>query len=213
MKFDFDKYKGHYVMHCKTVEEANDFCRVMHENGRRWNSDESYVGHTNWYDYKEDTVYYFNAGTYGTIKHVNRISYRYLDPFTDFTILEWSDFMKNKKFTKADLQLWDIVLRGNGEVAIIAPWFDLRGMVFRNGAILRFDLIYNDDLTNKSTDHTNIVAVRRVDNVSDLSFDVFEKGIGTLVYDRERDDPDIVEMTMEDVCKALGKRVKIVDGK
>ena len=31
MKFDFDKYPGRYVMHCKTEEEAKEFFGVMHD--------------------------------------------------------------------------------------------------------------------------------------------------------------------------------------
>ena len=35
-EFDFGNYKGRYAMHCKTEEEAKEFCKVMHEAGRKW---------------------------------------------------------------------------------------------------------------------------------------------------------------------------------
>jgi len=29
MKFNIDDYKGNYVMHCKSLEEATDFCNYL----------------------------------------------------------------------------------------------------------------------------------------------------------------------------------------
>ena len=34
MNFDLKNYLGYYVMHCKTEEEAENFCKFLHENGR-----------------------------------------------------------------------------------------------------------------------------------------------------------------------------------
>jgi hypothetical protein len=39
-------------------------------------------------------------------------------------------------------------------------------------------------------------------------FAAFDIELGDIVYDRERD--TVVEMTMEEICAALGKTVKIV---
>ena len=38
MKFNIDNYKGKYVMHCKTEEEAKIFCKYLHSIGRMWNN-------------------------------------------------------------------------------------------------------------------------------------------------------------------------------
>jgi hypothetical protein len=54
----------------------------------------------------------------------------------------------------------------------------------------------------------DIMAVIRPVTIEDMSFDAFEKKLGRLVYERE----ETVEMTIEEVCKALGKNVKIVKG-
>ena len=38
-EFDWDKFKNEsnkIVVHCRTEEEAKDFCRKMHEQGMRW---------------------------------------------------------------------------------------------------------------------------------------------------------------------------------
>ena len=87
MKFNIDDYKGKYVMHCKTQEEARDFCEYLDKIGRCWCSGKSYLHHTNWLDYQSDTVYYFNMGTYGRKS--------WLD-YENVTILEWSDFMEKE---------------------------------------------------------------------------------------------------------------------
>ena len=43
MKFDINDYKGKYTMHCKTEEEAKDFCEYLHSVGRRWRTDQPYI--------------------------------------------------------------------------------------------------------------------------------------------------------------------------
>ena len=85
MKFNFNDYKGKYVMRCKTEEEAQEFCRLMHEDGRKWCSYNSYIGNYNWDDYKSATCYNFNDGTFGNKDFYIK---------NDFTILKWVDFKK-----------------------------------------------------------------------------------------------------------------------
>lgn len=89
MKFDIEKYAGDYVMHCKTEEEAKDFCKYLDSIGRTWASGGKYVDNLHWSDYGPDTIYWFNSG-----------SYDYINYYTDATILEWSDFMEEKKEPK-----------------------------------------------------------------------------------------------------------------
>lgn len=88
MKFDFDKYPGKYVMHCKTEEEAKEFCKVMHDAGRKWNNGELYIGNTDWNCFKNRTTYSFNNATYGPVGSMRKAGYK---------ILEWSDFGKEKE--------------------------------------------------------------------------------------------------------------------
>lgn len=85
MKFNIDNYKGRYAMHCKTYDEAVDFCNYLHSTGRGWISGRSYYEYTNWEKYKTKTIYYFNEGSYCEIDLVNQ----------DYTVLEWGDFMSN----------------------------------------------------------------------------------------------------------------------
>lgn len=194
-KFNINDYPGKYVMHCKTEEEAKDFCRVLHEAGRTWSGNDSYLNNTHWNQSITGTIYYyFNDGMWSS--GINIIS-------TDNTILEWSDFM-NKEFTKNDLKNMDVVLRRDGSVAVIFD--DPKILVFKGGWNIFIAPYYNSDLTSVTSDKLDIIAVRRPIETNDISFDAFEKNLGRLVYERD----ETVEMTLEEVCKALGKNVKIV---
>lgn len=193
-KFNINDYPGKYVMHCKTEEEAKDFCRVLHEAGRKWCTGVSYLENTNWSNtlYGMRIYYNFNRGMYAS----DESAYTH----EGYTILEWSDFM-NKEFTKADLKNGDVVLRRDGDVHIFIQnrLIDSDEMAW-NGTNIKVDL------TSCCDRDCDVIAVRRPDKVSDMSFDAFEKNLGRLVYERD----ETVEMTLEEVCKALGKNVKIV---
>lgn len=191
MKFNINDYKGKYVMHCKTEEEAKDFCNYLHSIGKQWSNGDTYLNNTRFFLYKERTAYNFNFGNFsyvGWYKH-------------EYKVLEWSDFM-NKEFTKADLKTGDIILRRDGAVEIvnrehetfITPkgWNDFDEM--------------KEDLTSNRNSMYDIVAVRRPCEKSDCEFKAFEHKWGTLIYERE----EAEEMTLEEVCKALGKKIKIV---
>lgn len=201
-KFNLDDYKGKYVMHCKTEEEAKDFCSVLHEAGRKWSSGDSYLDETYWEHNDpltslgflgKDRYYQFNEGMYSTRERF----------VSDYEILEWSDFM-DKEFTMNDLEEFDIVLMRNGEVRIVVGHM----YIDRHGYMCGPKNQYSNDLTRPFDSHRDIIAVRRPVTLEDMSFDAFEKKLGRLVYERE----ETVEMTIEEVCKALGKNVKIVKG-
>lgn len=82
--FDFDVWKGKDVcMHCKTEEEAEDFCNEMNKAGLRWSSGNSYLSWSCFEPYKEQTCYCFNKGTYESTGRARNKGYQ---------ILEWSDY-------------------------------------------------------------------------------------------------------------------------
>lgn len=82
--FDFKAWKYKKVcMHCKTRQEAEDFCKVMDKAGLRWSSGSSYLLWSCFEPYGEQTCYCFNKGTYeSTVRAKNK----------GYTILEWSDY-------------------------------------------------------------------------------------------------------------------------
>lgn len=192
MKFDINNYKGKVVMHCKTEEEANNFLVYLDSIGKKWAGGQSYLGNNFWHIYTINTIYDFNTDSYCDISWAKRYHYK---------ILEWSDFM-NKEFTKADLRTGDVVMQRDGNVQIancelgifITPtwWNDMSR--------------FNSDLTHPNGDKYDIVAVRRPKAKSDCNFKAFDYNYGTLVYERK----EVEEMTLAEVCKLLGKEIKIV---
>ena len=191
MKFNINDYKGNYVMHCKTEEEARDFLLYLSKIGKQWRDTTPYIGDTNWSVNRSNTVYYFNKGTHGNMLRVGR----------DYIILEWSDFM-NKEFTKRKLKTGDVIQRRNGNVEIVncelgifiskTGWNDLNGI--------------KDDLTSTSMKTWDIVKVRRPKEKGDCQFCAIEEGFGELVYERK----EVEELTLEEICQLFGKEIKII---
>lgn len=106
MKFNINKYEGHYAMHCKTEEEAKIFCRYLDSVGRKWADGTSYMSMTNWSVYGHDTYYDFNGGTYCDKRYFLARSY--------YTILEFSDFEWDNKNTKRK----PVIIYRNGQDVI-----------------------------------------------------------------------------------------------
>ena len=63
-KFELNKYKDNFCMHCDTEEKAETFLKFLHKCGKNWLSGDSYLAYTKWKAYKENTCYEFNKGTY-----------------------------------------------------------------------------------------------------------------------------------------------------
>lgn len=194
MKFDINDYKGKYVMHCKTEEEAIDFCKYLNSIGKIWLFGQNYLEENNYQHHKKDTAYNFNEGLFSDVSWYKRDGY---------TILEWSDFM-NKKFTKADLKTGDVVEFDNGKLGIVIT--ELKTIVCQSGGYINMSSI-TPDLTDiyHVTDWA-IVKVRRPNEACDCRFQAMAYGLGALVY--ERKEPE--EMTLEQVCKELGREIKII---
>lgn len=136
MRFRFEDYKGDYVMHCKTEEEAKDFCRVMHENMRAWKGGIYYIDETNYGKYGDRTCYAFNMGEFCYIDFYKR---------NDYTILKWEDFME-KEFTLGDLKVGMLIENKEGEKFIIAETID--------GRLIGTNETGFTDLKNYDTDMT-----------------------------------------------------------
>lgn len=199
MKFDFDKYKGQKVaMHCKTEEEAIDFCRAMDEADLRWNIGARYINR-NFYDiYEELTCYIFNEGKYGRMDRALNNGYE---------VLEWGDFM-NKQFSKSDLRNGDVCVTRAGFSMISV--IDLRCFAGDLNAYSFDD--FSDDLKNE--DHQlDIVKVYRPQSPYHCSLDFCSYESGELVFNRAAIEP--VEVTLEEIAEFKGvsvDRIRIVNG-
>lgn len=86
MKFNIDDYKSKYVMHCKTKEEAEVFCRYLDSIGHKWITGDSYLLKNNWDKYEKLMCYNFNKDVYSDKQYYEEEGY---------IILEMEDFMSD----------------------------------------------------------------------------------------------------------------------
>lgn len=119
---------------------------------------------------------------------------------------DWSYYMK-KAFTKADLKNGDVIKWSDGKINIVC--IDTGALICKPEGYNSLEKVTNDLkwaglLSGPET--MKIIAIRRPKEPYHCCFNAFDKGYGELVY--ERSEP--VEMTLEEVCEALGKEIKIV---
>jgi hypothetical protein len=190
MKFNINNYTNdHCAMHCKNQAELESFIEYLHNNGY-----DHLVPYHNGSCYYGKNLYYFNNQTWSSVAYAKENGYQ---------ILEWSEIMaRETEFTKADLKTGDVILRRNGSVEIVNRELE---MFIRKKYYGDLDKI-KDNLTSYSTPELDIIAVRRPVDKADCCFDAFKNNWGTLVY--ERKEPE--EMTLAEVCKLLGKEIKII---
>ena len=200
-KFDINDYPGNYVMHCSTKKDAKTFCRYLSWSGKKWCDGDSYIHKNNYDVYGDKTCYNFNGGTFADIQCYFGPNAFYPATILEFNDFDWSDFtMKN--FTKKDLKNGDVVKHRDGQVQIVCVD---TGTLIRPSSFNTISYLL-DDLTCPGDSSYDIVAVRRPCQPSDCQFDAFTCCRGKLVYERK----EVEEMTLEEVCKALGKEIKIV---
>lgn len=108
MMFNIDDYKGKYVMHCKTEEEARVFFTYLDSIGHTWKTGDSYLSKNYWNDYEEATCYEFNEDRYCSKRYFKEKGY---------TILEMEDFM-NKEEKKPNCSNKTGIDRSKDEIAM-----------------------------------------------------------------------------------------------
>lgn len=200
-KFNRAQYTSRrHVMHCRTKEEFDAFLTYLDGIGEKWRNN-SYLGMSYLWDISEtNTVLYFNNGDCG-------VSSCYTAKTNGYIILEYSDFdwgaeAKNE-FTFNSLQTGDIALRRDGETMIFVK--ELVGFITKDHYYGLSS--YENDLTSMCGSEYDIIAVRRPINPHQICFDAFEYKVCPLVYER-KEEPE--EMTLAEVCKLLGKEIKII---
>lgn len=200
-KFNWKEFKNKdnkIAVHCKTEEEAKDFCKRMHEHGMKWRDGESYLECTEYGKHLSETCYtgYGEFASYGFCKE------------REYKILEWSDYM-DEEFTKADLEDGMVVEQKNGNMHLV-----LAGKAVRKGGCNRIDG-YTDDLKWEGcTGYTggDIVKVYRITPESlGCIEDVFIKSNLELIWERT----ESKKMTVEEMRKKLeeltGEEIEVTE--
>lgn len=184
-KFNWDEFKNkdnRIVVHCKTEEEAKDFCRQMHGQGMKWRNGESYLEDTSYNARYEGTCYY-GDGEWSSLDFAEKQNYK---------ILEWSDYMQ-KEFTKSDLKDGMVVEYNDncfGKRLVIGGF-----LTGEDGYVDLRD--YNEDLKSVVSD-LEIVRVYKIKCMGKISSIMYD---GNLELIWERKEPK--KMTVEEMRQKL----------
>lgn len=182
-KFNWKEFKNKdnkIAMHCKTEEEAEDFCKQMHEHGMKWCSGESYLKETNYKLLEEEMCYI--RGEFSPYQYYKSKGYK---------ILEWSDYM-NKEFTKAYLRDGMVVKHRNGDKRMVIS----EALIGEDG--YADQNCFREDLTHryfKDLDIVGVYAIQEYNNFADMLSDYNLE----LIWERTK----LKKMTVEEMRKKL----------
>ena len=132
-KFDWEKFKKENIaVHCKTVEEANNFLEQADKQNITWHSGEKANSKNYWYDEEQNTCYSFACGLfYQSIKYHKKVGRK---------IIEWSDYMQTE-FKVGDrvkcIKAYDDNRKAVGKIGTVIDSF-LNGV-----AVVQFDEYIN----------------------------------------------------------------------
>ncbi len=194
MEFNWEKFmntSNKLAVHCKTEEEAIDFCKQMDEHGLKWRDGDNYLEINHWGRYKEETCY-SNNGTYADLEFYKKENY---------TILEWSNYMKKGPIDY--LEYGYVVELENGNLAMYMPSRGGDCFDYGCGCYSIFNN-YTEDLKYWDSDYD----VKRIYGYSKhmhktLKFDIKDR---TIIWER----PGVKKMTVSEICEKLGYKVEII---
>lgn len=196
-KFNWDEFKNtknKIAVHCKTEEEAKDFCKRMHKHGMEWVSGNSYLSYTHYGVYRDETCYDGDGGYQ---------SYDYSEKYK-YKILEWSDYMQ-KEFTKADLRDGMVVEQRDGGMYLV-----LAGTTVGKGEHNSI-VGYTDGLKWAGYKGGDIVKVYRITPGSlGCIEDVFIKSNLELIWERKEPKKMTVEEMRQKLEDLTGEEIEIV---
>lgn len=194
-KFNWNEFQNkdnRIAVHCKTEEEAVDFCEKMHKQGMKWCSGESYLKETN-YKFCEEEMCYIR-GEFSPYQYYKSNGYE---------ILEWSDYM-NKEFTKADLRDGMVVEQRDGDMYLV-----LAGTAVGKGEHNSI-VGYTDGLKWAGYKGGDVVKVYRITPGSlGCIEDVFIKNNLELIWERKEPKKMTVEEMRQKLEELTGEEIEI----
>lgn len=198
-KFNWDKFKNEenkIAVHCKTEEEAKDFCKQMHEHGMKWRNGESYLKNTNYNMHHERTCYY-GSREYSSCDFAEEHNYK---------ILEWSDYMQ-KEFAKADLKSGMAVeykCKDSGKRMVVGNM-----LIGEDGSnALEF---YKDDLTDGDAEsRLDIVRVYKIKNRRKFKYIMDDDNL-ELIWERKEPKKMTIEEMRKKLEKLTGEQIEVTE--
>lgn len=195
-KFNWYEFKNKYnkiAVHCKTEEEAKDFCKQMHEHGMKWRDGNSYLELTE-YGKNLDETCYTGVGSFACCDFYESEGYK---------ILEWSDYMQ-KNFTKSDLKDGMVVEYNDncfGKRLVIGGF-----LTGEDGYVDLGD--YNENLKNVVSD-LEIVRVYKIKCMGNISSIMHDDNL-ELIWERKEPKKMTVEEMREKLEELTGEEIEIV---
>lgn len=185
------------AVHCKTEEEANDFCKQMDHYGLRWNSGDSYLKY-NYYKCYGTRTCYTNQRDFGSLEYFEENNYR---------ILEWSDYMQTSP--KDILKPGYVVELRSGYYYMYLPYTE--GYAFIKYFVTPVNLeSYDDELKHKEN---NDLDVMRIYGFAKYDVDILYCGNKERLLLWERKEHLEIKMTVEEMKQKLEEilNAKIVE--
>lgn len=185
------------AVHCKTEEEAKDFCKQMDLHGLKWGSGESYLKVNN-YRWIQSETCYSNKGEYDEVKYYEDHYYR---------ILEWSDYMQVSP--KDILKPGYIVELRSGYYYICLPYTE--GYAFIKAFVNPVNLKYYDNELNHK-DNNNL-DVMKIYGLAKYDVDILCYSSRERLLLWKRDERPEIKMTVEEMKQKLEEflNAKIVE--
>ena len=185
------------AVHCKTEEEAKDFCKQMDLHGLKWRSGISYLT-TNRYKECKSKICYSNKGGYDEIEYYKSNKYR---------ILEWSDYMQVSP--KDILKPGYIVELRSGYYYICLPYTE--GYAFIKAFVNPVNLKYYDNELNHKDN--NDLDVMKIYGLAKYDVDILCYSSRERLLLWKRDERPEIKMTVEEMKQKLEEilNAKIVE--
>lgn len=199
-QFDWNSFcdkNNNIAVHCKTEEEAKDFCKQMDLHGLKWGSGESYLKVNN-YRWTQSETCYSNKGEYDEVKYYEDHYYR---------ILEWSDYMQVSP--KDILKPGYIVELRSGYYYICLPYTE--GYAFIKAFVNPVNLKYYDNELNHKDN--NDLDVMKIYGLAKYDVDILCYSSRERLLLWKRDERPEIKMTVEEMKQKLEEilNAKIVE--
>lgn len=189
---------GEFYVDLNSKEEINDFLNQCADRGLRWASgDKANRGAAVRYSQGRMIVIYKECSYSSDGRALFFVASEPLNK----KIIKWSDYMKRKNFTKADFESGMVVECRSGERFLV-----LRDKLL-NGTHWRAIENYTSELKEcvNGTYPYDIMKIYDTIGVTNLH-NAFSDDNLILIWERQ----EVEEMTLAEVCKLLGKEIKIV---
>ena len=197
-----------------TLEEAKEIKKLLIKNGEEiyrkteFGEDKSFWGWNKYFHYDNDKAW---MGIYYTPNsRLIKVSGK-----------EFISILKETTMKKSQLKTGMIVETAGGNKAIVILGTDIMTndsdvIIFSNYNWIGLksfneDLLWHLEEDGSQTEYAKTININKVYKAPLPSkiLDYQKSNSLELIWERPKE-PEIVEMTMDDVCKALGKRVKII---